>query len=178
MPSVTAVHRNPNHEFSKQRQERITLVEGYGVAGDAHMGVTVQHVSRVKQDPTQQNLRQVHLIHGELLDDLNGAGFPVAPGDLGENLTTRGLDLMHLPTGTRLRIGHVVLEVTGLRNPCYQLDDLHPGLMKAVTGQDAAGNIAPLVGVMAIVRTGGDVTGGDPILVELPPEPHRPLKNV
>lgn len=177
--SVVAVSRAPGHHFSKRNEERIHLLEGLGVDGDAHMGVTVKHRSRVAQDPTQPNLRQVHLIHAELHDELNAGGFTVRPGDMGENVTTRGVELLSLPTGTRLRLGReAVVEVTGLRNPCKQLDRFQPGLMKAVLGRNENGELIRKSGVMAVVLAGGEVRPGDAIRVELPPEPHRPLAPV
>src|SRR5262249_11823141 len=129
---VLAVHRSASHNFSKRPVLSIRLIAGLGVEGDAHAGETVKHRSRVARDPTQPNLRQVHLIHAELHDELNAAGFTVGPGDLGENITTRGLDLLALPTGTLLRIGEAaVIKITGLRNPCIQLDRFQQGLMQA-----------------------------------------------
>ncbi len=146
---------------------------------DAHLGETVQHRSRVARDPTQPNLRQVHLIQSELHDELRAAGFEVAPGQMGENVTTRGIDLLALPTGTRLRIGEAaLLEVTGLRNPCKQLNGIQDGLMAATLDHDADGNLIRKAGVMAIVLSGGQVRPGDPIAAELPAEPHRPLEAV
>jgi MOSC domain-containing protein YiiM len=154
----------------------IRLVAGLGVEGDAHLGETVKHRSRVARDPTQPNLRQVHLMHAELLDELAVAGFRVAPGDLGENVTTRDLDLLGLPTGTLLRLGDTALvEVTGLRNPCVQLDKFQKGLMAATLDRDPQGNLVRKAGVMAVVREGGEVRAGDAIAVTLPPGPHRPL---
>jgi MOSC domain-containing protein YiiM len=165
--------------MGKPNQERITLLAGLGVEGDAHAGVTVKHRSRVAADPSRPNLRQVHLIHAELHDALASAGFTVAPGQMGENVTTRGLDLLALPTGTRLHLGEsAVVEVTGLRNPCTQLDGINPGLMAATLDRDAEGGLVRKAGVMAIVLTGGDVRPGDTIRIELPPEPHRPLAPV
>ena len=150
-----------------------------GVEGDAHCGATVQHRSRVRRDPTRPNLRQVHLIAAELHDDLRGAGFDVAPGAMGENLTTRGVDLLALPTGTRLRIGATaVVEVTGLRNPCVQLDTIQPGLMKATLDRGEDGELIRKAGVMAIVVADGEVRPGDPIRIEVPAKPHRPLEPV
>lgn len=176
---VEAVHASPTHSLVKQPQASIRLLAGLGVEGDAHMGATVKHRSRVRRDPTQPNLRQVHLIHGELHDELRAAGFQVAAGQMGENITTRGLDLLALPTGTRLQLGSAaVIEVTGLRNPCDQLDRIQPGLMAAVLGRDAQGNLVRKAGVMAVVLAGGEVRAGDPIHVELPPPPHRPLQPV
>lgn len=173
---VTAVSRSRRHSFSKPNELFIRLVAGLGVEGDAHLGETVKHRSRVRADPTQPNLRQVHLIHGELHDELRTAGFDVSAGEMGENLTTRGLDLLGLPAGTRLHVGDTaVVEVTGLRNPCVQLDRFQPGLMAACLGRAADGTLVRKAGVMSIVLTGGDVRPGDPIRVELPPEPHRPL---
>jgi MOSC domain-containing protein YiiM len=178
-PVVTAVSRSAEYTFHKPEHAAIRLLAGLGVEGDAHMGVTVKHRSRVARDPTQPNLRQVHLIHAELHDELRAAGFRVAAGEMGENVTTRGVDLLALPTGTRLRLGgEAVVEVTGLRNPCAQLDRWQPGLMAAVLGRDAEGNLVRKAGVMAIVLAGGEVRAGDPIAVELPPEPHRALQPV
>jgi len=176
---VTAVSRSPGHDFSKPTQGSIRLVAGLGVEGDAHMGETVKHRSRVRRDPTQPNLRQVHLIHAELLDELRGTGFAVAPGEMGENVTTQGIDLLGLPTGTWLHLGETaVVEVTGLRNPCVQLDRFQPGLMAAVLGRDLQGGLVLKAGIMAIVLTGGEVRPGDTIRVAPPPEPHRPLARV
>ena len=147
--------------------------------GDAHAGETVQHLSRVRKDPTQPNLRQVHIIHAELHDELAAAGHTVAPGAMGENVTTRGVDLLGLPVGTVLRLGEsAVVEVTGLRNPCTQLNGISPGLMAATLDRDADGELVRKAGIMGVVLTGGDVRPGDPIGVELPPEPHRTLAPV
>ena len=177
--SVTAVARSAGHTFSKSTEMSIRLLAGLGVEGDAHMGETVKHRSRVRVDPTQPNLRQVHLIHAELQDELKARGFDVRPGDVGENVTTRGIDLLGLPTGTILRIGDsAVVQVTGLRNPCAQLDGFQKGLTAAVLDRDAEGNLIRKAGVMGIVLQGGDVRPGDPIKVELPPEPHRHLEPV
>ncbi len=177
--AVTAVSSSPVHGFSKPAQDSIRLLAGLGVEGDAHLGVTVKHRSRVRQDPTQPNLRQVHLIHGELHDELVAKGFRVAPGVMGENVTTRGLDLLGLPRGTRLRLGtEAVVEVTGLRNPCKQLDDYQAGLLAAVLDRDAAGNLVRKAGIMGVVLAGGEVRSGDSIRVELPPQPHQRLERV
>ena len=179
MSVVTAVSRSARHSFSKPTQLVIRLVAGLGVEGDAHMGETVKHRARVARDPSQPNLRQVHLMHTELFEELRAAGFRVAAGELGENVTTRGVDLLGLPTGARLRLGEsAVVEVTGLRNPCVQIDKFQKGLMAAVLGRDADGNLVRKSGVMAIVLAGGEVHPGDPIAVELPPGPHRPLAPV
>jgi MOSC domain-containing protein YiiM len=149
------------------------------VEGDVHAGVTVKHRSRMAQDPTQPNLRQVHLIHEELFAEVDEAGFRVAPGELGENITTSGIDLLGLPVGTVLRIGDdAVVEVTGLRNPCRQIDDFQNGLLKQVVGRDEAGNVVRKAGIMSAVRDGGVVRPGDMIKVELPDGPHRPLDRV
>lgn len=177
--TVLAVSRSDSHTFSKPTQESIRLVTGRGVEGDAHAGETVKHRSRVARDPSQPNRRQVHLIHSELHDELRAAGFDVSAGKMGENVTTRGIDLLALPTGTRLRLGSTaVVEVTGLRNPCRQLDDFQRGLMAAVLGRDEHGALIRKAGVMAIVAAGGEVRPGDPILVELPPGAHQPLEPV
>ena len=173
------MHHSPEHSFSKGYAAAIRLVAGHGVQGDAHAGRTVQHRSRVARTPDAPNLRQVHLVAGELHDELRAGGFDVGPGDIGENVSTRGLDLLALPTGTRLRLGAAaVVEVTGLRNPCVQLDDFRPGLMRAVLDRDDGGNLVRKAGVMAIVLAGGDVRPGDPIAIELPPLPHTPLAPV
>jgi MOSC domain-containing protein YiiM len=176
---ITAVSQSTSHGFSKQNQDKIVLLAGLGVAGDAHMGEKVQHRSRVAKDPNQPNLRQVHLIHAEFHDELNASGFDVSAGQMGENITTRGLDLLGLPTGTRLHLGDTaIVEVTGLRNPCEQLNGFQAGLMKACVYKDENGNIVRKAGVMSIVLTGGEVRAGDSIHVELPPEPYCPLQVV
>ncbi len=176
---VTAVSRSSGHTMTKPNRDRIVLVAGLGVEEDAHQGETVKHRSRVARDPGQPNLRQVHLIHAELHDELRAAGFDVTAGQMGENITTRGVDLLGLPAGARLQFGETaVVELTGLRNPCAQLDGIQPGLMAATLGRDDQGNLVRKAGVMAIVLTGGEVRPDDPIRVELPPEPHRPLQPV
>ena len=176
---VVAVSYSEKHTFSKSNQKCIRLLRGLGVAGDAHMGETVKHRSRVKADPTQPNLRQVHLIHAELHDELNASGFAVSAGDMGENITTRGVDLLELPRGTKLYIGEeVTLELTGLRNPCAQLDAFQQGLMKAVLDRDKAGNLVRKAGVMSVVLSGGWVKPDDLIRVELPEGPHLKLERV
>jgi MOSC domain-containing protein YiiM len=175
-PVVTAVSRSATHTLTKPTDDSIRLLSGLGVEGDAHQGTTVKHRSRVARDPSQPNLRQVHLIHAELHDELEAAGFALVAGQMGENVTTRGVDLLGLPAGTRLRLGDTaVVEVTGLRNPCAQLNQIAPGLMAATLGRDERGNLIRKAGVMSIVLTGGEVRPGDPICVELPPEPHRAL---
>lgn len=175
---VVAVHLSPAHTFSKTHAEAITLLEGLGVEGDAHCGATVKHRSRVAADPSQPNLRQVHLIHSELFDDLRQAGYDVHPGQLGENVTTHGLDLLGLPVGTRLTIGDAVIAVTGLRNPCQQINDFRPGLLKQVVRTDADGVVVRLAGIMGTVARGGRIAPGDGIAVELPPAPHHRLTRV
>jgi MOSC domain-containing protein YiiM len=176
---VAAVSRNPEHALGKPVRESIRLVGGRGVEGDAHLGATVQHRSRVARDPAQPNLRQVHLLHEELLEELRATGFPLVPGAMGENVTTRGIDLPGLSAGTRLRLGAAaVVEVTGLRNPCSQLDGIRPGLMDAVLARDDRGGLLRRAGVMAVVLEGGEVRPGDPIRVEPPPGPRRPLEPV
>lgn len=176
---VAAVSSNGEYSFTKPNRDSITLLAGLGVEGDVHAGVTVKHRSRVAQDPTQPNLRQVHLIHEELFTDVSREGFEVAPGDLGENITVRGIDLLGLPVGTLLRLGsEAVVEVTGLRNPCLQIDAFQNGLLKQVVGRDEAGNVVRKAGIMSVVKAGGAVHPGDTITVELPAEPHRPLDRV
>lgn len=176
---VVSVSVDPVHAFSKHLQTRITLLEGLGVEGDAHCGALVQHRSRVAQNPNQPNLRQVHLMHTELFDELRGRGFEVAPGDLGENIATSGLALLELPVGTELRIGaSAVLRLTGLRNPCAQINAFRRGLMGAVLDRDAQGGLVRKAGVMAVVLRGGEVQPGDAIEVALPAAPHRRLEKV
>ncbi len=178
-PVVASVHRSATHSFSKPAASSLHLIAGLGIEGDAHAGATVQHRSRVARDATQPNLRQVHLIHGELYDQLNARGFIVSPGQMGENITTRGLDILALPANTRLHIGaEAVIEVTGLRNPCSQLDDFRPGLMQAVLARNADGNLVRLAGIMAVVLTGGEIRPGDGIAVALPAGPRRALEVV
>lgn len=177
--TVLAVSCNAIHTFSKQNQESIRLLAGLGVEGDTHLGKTVQHRSRVAIDPTQPNLRQVHLIHAELHDELRAAGFQVSAGQMGENITTHGIDLLALPTSTRLYLGDkAVVAVTGLRNPCGQLNGLQPGLMAATLGRDEHGKLIRKAGIMGIVLVSGTVRPNDPIRVELPPTPHQPLERV
>jgi MOSC domain-containing protein YiiM len=179
MSSVVAVSSRSGHHFSKTPGLGIRLLKGLGVAGDAHMGETVKHRSRVRKDPTQPNLRQVHLIHAELFDELRGKGFVVQPADLGENVTTEGIDLLALPAGTRLHLGaSAVVEITGLRNPCIQIDNFQQGLMAATLDRDADGNLVRKAGVMSIVIADGDVRPGDAIRVEMPAEPHHKLQPV
>lgn len=179
MGVVTAVSLRRGHHFSKTNSLSIRLLKGLGVDGDAHMGETVKHRSRAAKDPTQPNLRQVHLLHEELFDELRGKNFIVRPGEMGENVTTRDIDLLGLPAGTRLRLGETALvEVTGLRNPCVQIDRFQQGLMAATLDRDAGGNLVRKAGVMGIVLAGGDVRPGDAIIVELPAEPHRRLQPV
>lgn len=176
---VAAVSSSGEYTFTKPTRDSITLLTGLGVEGDVHAGVTVKHRSRVAQDPTQPNLRQVHLIHQELLTELGEQGFAVAPGQLGENITTAGVDLLGLPVGTLLRIGEeAVVRVTGLRNPCLQIDNFQEGLLKMVVGRDEAGGIVRRAGIMSVVQAGGVVRPGDQITVELPDGPHQPLDRV
>ncbi|WP_445679148.1 MOSC domain-containing protein [Radicibacter daui] len=178
-PHVEAVSLSAEHNFSKPVQETIKLLKGLGIEGDAHLGVTVQHLYDKGRNPDQPNLRQVHLIHGELLDTLKEDGFAVSPGAMGENVTTRGIDLLGLPQGARLTLGEdAVVEITGLRNPCHQLDKLQKGLMGRLVFKNESGEIVRLCGVMGIVLEGGTVAAGDGITVELPPLPHRKLERV
>ena len=165
--------------MAKENQPSIRLLAELGVEGDAHAGATVKHRSRVARDPTQPNLRQVHLIQAELHDELRRQGFDVSAGQMGENVTTRGIDLLSLPVGARLHLGDTaVVEVTGLRNPCGQLNGVQPGLMAATLGRTEDGELVRKAGVMAVVVTDGEVRPDDPIRVELPPAPHRPLDRV
>ena len=174
-----AVAAGRTHAFSKPIAPQIALLAGLGVAGDAHNGVTVKHRSRVARDPTQPNLRQVHLIHAELLDELAVQGHTVAPGGLGENITTRGIDLLGLPQGAELRLGaSAVVRVTGLRNPCTQIERFQEGLLDKVIGRTAQGALIRKTGVMSVVLAGGVVRPGDAIEIALPERPHRALAPV
>lgn len=174
--TVVAVSRNPKHTFSKINEHSVRLIEGLGVDGDTHSGVTDQHRSHVVRNPNAPNLRQVHLMHAELHDELAAKGFTVAPGQMGENITTRGVDLLGLPAGTRLHLGKsAVVELTGLRNPCKQLNRIQDGLMQETIEKQSDGTLIRKSGVMSIVVTSGDVHQGDSIGVELPPEPHKPM---
>ncbi len=176
---VTAVSRSATHTMSKPNQDSIRLLTGLGVEGDAHLGETVKHRARVARDPNQPNLRQVHLIGAETHDELRAAGFDMSAGQMGENVTTRGVDLLMLPSGTRLHLGETaVVEVTGLRNPCSLLDDIQPGLMEATLGHDEHGNLIRKAGVMGIVLANGEVRPDDSIRIVLPPEPHRAMEPV
>ena len=178
-PIIVAVHRSSEYTFTKSPVDQVVLLEGLGVEGDVHAGKTVRHRSRVAKDPNQPNLRQVHLIHAELFDEVADAGFAVAPGEIGENITTRGIDLLSLPTGTTLRLGAgAVVEITGLRNPCIQIDRFQAGLQFEMLDRDAAGDLVRKAGVMSIVRSGGTVRPGDSIEVTVPPEPHQRLEKV
>jgi len=176
---VTAVSRSSRHNFRKETQSSIELIAGLGVLGDAHLGLTVQHVVRVREDPTKLNLRQVHLIQSELFEELRAQGFAVLPGQLGENVTTRGINLLDLPKNTRLHLGDTaVVEITGLRNPCRQLDRFQPGLMAALLDQSPEGKLIRKSGIMGIVVRGGTVRAGDDIRVELPNGPYAALDRV
>jgi MOSC domain-containing protein YiiM len=176
---VTAVSQARGHHFSKSVSLWIHLIAGLGVEGDAHAGSTVKHRSRVMKDPTQPNLRQVHLLHTELLTDLRARGFEIGPGQLGENILTEGIDLLELATGTCLHIGgSAVVRVTGLRNPCVQLDRFRKGLMAATLDRAPDGSLIRKAGIMGVVLASGDVRAGDPIVVEPPAGPHVALAPV
>ncbi|MEV0681421.1 MOSC domain-containing protein [Actinosynnema sp. NPDC050436] len=179
MGIVVAVSRSAEYTFTKPTRDGVRLVAGLGVDGDVHAGELVKHRSRVRRDPAQPNLRQVHLMHAELHEELNALGFDVAAGQLGENITTRGVDLLGLPTGSLLRLGaEAVVEVTGLRNPCPQIEAFREGLLKHVVGRDEHGAVVRRAGIMSVVLVGGEVRPGDPIRVELPAAPHTPLAPV
>lgn len=176
---VEAVSQRGGHHFSKTPRMWIRLVAGLGVEGDGHAGATVQHRSRIARNPAAPNLRQVHLLQRALLDELAVRGFVLGPGQIGENILTQGIDLLGLPAGAVLRIGATArVRVTGLRNPCLQLDRFMPGLMAATLDRDAAGNLIRKAGVMGIVLADGDVRPGDAIIVVPPDGPHRPLQPV
>jgi MOSC domain-containing protein YiiM len=179
VPTVAAVSCSPTHTMSKPNQESIYLLEGLGVEGDAHCGETVKHRSRVAKDPNQSNLRQVHLLHAELFDELAGKGFIVSPGQIGENITTHNIELLALPKNTILTIGaSAKIQVTGLRNPCSQLDGIQPGLMKAVLDKDEQGELLRKAGIMGVVLTSGQIKVGDNITVDYPNEPFEKLQPV
>jgi MOSC domain-containing protein YiiM len=178
MAHVVAVHRSPDHTFSKRPTDSIELLAGLGVSGDAHMGAQVKHRSRVKIDPTQPNLRQVHLIASETLAEANDAGYDVTPGDLGENITTSGLDLIELPVGTTLRIGDALLALTGLRNPCVHIDAFAEGLQGQMLGRDENGKLVLKTGVMSVVVRSGTVSTGDDILVAAPAGEPMPMEKI
>lgn len=178
-PTVLAVHAAPDHEFSKSSQDSVELVAGLGVVGDAHAGARVKHRSRVAADPTQPNLRQVHLMHAELFDFVADRGYSTAPGNLGENITTLGLDILSLPVGTTLALGdEALVTLTGLRNPCGQINGFAEGLLKELVYNDEDGTTVRLGGVMSVVVRGGTVRPGDEIRIGLPPEPHHPMERV
>lgn len=177
--SIRALHRSNAHTFSKADEPFVTLLTGLGVDGDAHCGSTVKHRSRVAIDPSQPNLRQVHLLSEEILDALNAHGYRLRPGDLGENITTMGVDLHALPTGTLLRLGDsALIALTGLRNPCRQIETFRDGLVRQVAFKDPDGNVVRRAGVMAIVIQGGGIHRGDLIVAQLPPPPHTALARV
>ena len=178
MADVVAVSARKGHGVGKTPRDAIQLIGGLGVEGDAHCGERVKHRSRARYNPSLPNLRQVHLIHAELFDELAAKGFSLVPGQMGENITTREIDLLSLPTGARLHIGEAVIELTGLRNPCIQLERMMPGLMEACLGRDADGNLIRKAGVMGIVLEGGSVAPGDAIATVLPAGPPEPLKPV
>lgn len=176
---VVAVSASGTHTFSKPGRAEIRLLEGMGVEGDAHMGDTVKHRSRVRADPTQPNLRQVHLIHRELLGELREQGFDVGPGALGENILTSGIDLLALSADTVLRIGESAeVVVTGLRNPCKQIEDYQAGLLSAVLDRDPSGGLIRKAGIMGVVRSGGLVRPDDEIAIEPPEGSHVRLEPV
>lgn len=175
---VVSVSASGEHGFSKPVRQWITLLEGLGLEGDAHAGVTVKHRSRVARDPSQPNLRQVHLMAQELLDALGELGHAVRPGELGENITTRGINLLDLPAGTLLRIGEAEIEITGLRNPCAQIEAFRPGLLAQVVEKRPDGSIWRKAGIMGVVRTGGVVRPGDAVAIVLPHGPHVGLEVV
>ncbi len=176
---VVSLSRDSEHRFSKETCDSLVFVKGFGIEGDAHCGVTVKHRSRVKADPTQPNLRQVHLVHSELIPELQNSGFKVEAGIICENVLTEGVDLLSLPRDTLVNLGsQVVLKVTGLRNPCAQLDNYQSGLTKAVLDRDEDGNLVRKAGIMAVVKEGGIVKVGDSISIKIPPEPHKALERV
>lgn len=178
-PHVISLSKSETHTFHKFKCEKIKLIEGFGIEGDAHSGKTVKHRSRVAQNPLQPNLRQVHLIHSELFDELAEKGFIITPGAMGENITSKGIDLLNLPKNTILKIGtNAIVQITGLRNPCLQLESIQKGLMKAVLDKDKQGNLIRKSGIMGIVLKGGDVFVGDEIVIQLPEKPFEKMDKV
>lgn len=176
---VKALSLSNSHTFHKYSCDRIRLLKGLGVEGDAHSGASVKHRSRVAKDPTQPNLRQVHLIHSELFLELQEKGFTVRPGELGENITTQGIELLALPRGTILTIGEKAkIEITGLRNPCQQLNNFQAGLMQAVLDKDKNGNLIRKSGIMGIVLAGGEINLEDEIKIKWPQQPFEKLQRV
>ena len=176
---VVSVSKSSKHTFSKYLKKEIFLLEGLGVEGDAHMGEKVKHRSRVAKDPNQPNLRQIHLIHSELFEELKDKGFVVVPGQMGENITTQNIDLLKLPRNSILTIGESAkIKITGLRNPCKQIDSIKAGLMKAVLDEDEEGNLIRKAGVMGVVLEGGRVEVGDEVSIELPAKPYLKLERV
>ena len=176
---VVAVSLNPKHTFSKLPQLSIHLLAGLGVEGDAHCGSTVRHRYLVRRNPAAPNRTQVHLLEAEFLEALatDAPNFPAFhPGDFGENILTRSIRLISLPLGTRLHLGPTaIVELTGLRSPCKQMNTLRPGLMKA---SFVPGTRRHRAGVMAVVLEAGTLSAADTIHVELPPEPHIALRPV
>ncbi|WP_134323381.1 MOSC domain-containing protein [Cumulibacter soli] len=194
-PKVIAVSRDETHRFSKVPVDSISLIAGIGVLGDAHAGRLVQHRSRVRRDPNQPNLRQVHLLQEELFSEARKEGYELSPGDLGENILTSGIDLLNLPTGCILNVGDARIRLTGVRNPCVQINQFRAGLLKVVLAQEDGTPVAEpapstgspeisriqlirKAGVMAVVERSGNVRPGDPVSIALPPEPHAPLAPV
>ena len=176
---VLAVSASPEHGFTKMPRDTINLLAGLGVEGDAHAGATVQHLYRKRKDPSAPNLAQVHFLPVELFAEMAALGFTLAPGAMGENVLTEGLDLITLPTGTLFKIGaDVLVEISGIRDPCKQIDALGQGLTKAMFARDAEGQVVRKAGIMGVVRVGGLVQSGDAIAVMLPAEPHRRLEVV
>ncbi len=190
-PHVVSVSRDDSHRFSKVPTASISLIAGFGVVGDAHAGEFVQHRSRVRRDPTQPNLRQVHLIDAELFGRARQFGYELGPGDLGENVLTAGVSLLELPTGTLLDFGGAAVRLTGLRNPCVQINRFRPGLLKVVLSRDGKPSTEPApptgssdaatpevvrrCGVMGVVQRGGEISAGQSFTVILPTAPHQPL---
>jgi MOSC domain-containing protein YiiM len=176
---VLAVCRDDQHRFSKRPASSVRLIAGAGVEGDAHAGTTVKHRSRVAVDPSRPNLRQVHLLPVEFHDEAREHGYALGPGDLGENVLTSGLDLLTLPRDTLLRLGtEAVVRVTGLRNPCRQIDAFRPGLLRLAVRRDEDGQVLRRAGVMSVVVAGGTVAPGVPIDVVVPRQPHHSLEPV
>ena len=115
----------------------------------------------------------------EILSELNDKGFSVIPGELGENITTQGIDLLSLPQGCQLHIGKTtIIELTALRNPCVQIENFQTGMLKEVISKDKQGKIMRKLGMMGVVLSGGHVQPNDEITIQLPEQPHKSLEYI
>jgi len=166
--SVLSVSMSSSHGFSKRPTDYIYLLSGCGVQGDVHCSGAA----------SSNNKRQVHLIASELLTELarkdsKGRAYIISPGALGENITTKGIDLVGLNEGTRLHFGdgddHAIVRITGLRNPKKRLDEWPKGLLDRCAMKNKKGEITGRkIGVMGIVEEDGFVQPGHMVYVEKP----------